>query len=169
MSYLEYNTKSVPVGLRKLLYLNWPLILLLIAVACAGFLMLYSVGALCLTEALINSIKHGRHLSTECFHCSRSNALHGTHRVAPKVLEDDVHTARQHEPFAHSLAHAREAEAACNFSLLVDLLQQLRGDVLRRPSVAALDRCLGHMDELRAPTPFSPAKFCCFIRFSMGN
>jgi rod shape determining protein RodA len=44
MSYLEYNTKSVPVGLRKLLYLNWPLILLLIAVACAGFLMLYSVG-----------------------------------------------------------------------------------------------------------------------------
>ncbi|WP_322889978.1 MULTISPECIES: rod shape-determining protein RodA [unclassified Yoonia] len=44
MSYLEYNTKSVPVGLRKLLYLNWPLVLLLIAVACAGFLMLYSVG-----------------------------------------------------------------------------------------------------------------------------
>ena len=44
MSYLEYNTKSVPVGLRKLLYLNWPLILLLIAVSCAGFLMLYSVG-----------------------------------------------------------------------------------------------------------------------------
>ncbi|MBR2574669.1 MAG: rod shape-determining protein RodA [Loktanella sp.] len=44
MSYLDYNTKSVPVGLRKLLYINWPLVLLLIAVACAGFLMLYSVG-----------------------------------------------------------------------------------------------------------------------------
>ncbi|WP_019954862.1 rod shape-determining protein RodA [Yoonia vestfoldensis] len=44
MSYLEYNTKFVPTGVRKLLYLNWPLVLLLIAVACAGFLMLYSVG-----------------------------------------------------------------------------------------------------------------------------
>ena len=43
MSYLEYNTKFVPTGLRKLLYLNWPIIMLLIAVACAGFLMLYSV------------------------------------------------------------------------------------------------------------------------------
>jgi rod shape determining protein RodA len=43
MSYLEYNTKYVPTGLRKLLYLNWPVIMLLTAVACAGFLMLYSV------------------------------------------------------------------------------------------------------------------------------
>ncbi len=43
MSYLEYNAKYVPVGPRKLLYLNWPLALLLIAVACVGFLMLYSV------------------------------------------------------------------------------------------------------------------------------
>ncbi|MFN3663008.1 rod shape-determining protein RodA [Yoonia sp.] len=43
MSYLEYNTKSVPGGFRKLLYLNWPLIMLLSAVSCAGFLMLYSV------------------------------------------------------------------------------------------------------------------------------
>ncbi|MFQ6549299.1 rod shape-determining protein RodA [Aestuariibius sp. 2305UL40-4] len=43
MSYLVYNTAFVPSGPRKLLYLNWPLILLLIAVACAGFLMLYSV------------------------------------------------------------------------------------------------------------------------------
>jgi rod shape determining protein RodA len=43
MSYLDYNTKSVPTGIRKLLYLNWPLVLLLIAVSCAGFLMLYSV------------------------------------------------------------------------------------------------------------------------------
>ncbi len=43
MSYLEYNTRYVPTGLRKLLYLNWPIIVLLTAVACAGFLMLYSV------------------------------------------------------------------------------------------------------------------------------
>ena len=43
MSYLEYNTKYVPTGLRKVLHLNWPIILLLISVASAGFLMLYSV------------------------------------------------------------------------------------------------------------------------------
>jgi rod shape determining protein RodA len=43
MSYLEYNTKYVPTGLRKVLHLNWPIILLLIAIASAGFLMLYSV------------------------------------------------------------------------------------------------------------------------------
>ena len=43
MSYLEYQVRYVPSGLRKLLYLNWPLIILLTAVACAGFLMLYSV------------------------------------------------------------------------------------------------------------------------------
>ena len=43
MSYLEYNTKSVPTGVRKVLHLNWPIIMLLIAVASAGFLMLYSV------------------------------------------------------------------------------------------------------------------------------
>ncbi|MEM9476198.1 MAG: rod shape-determining protein RodA [Pseudomonadota bacterium] len=43
MSYLEYNVKTVPTGFRKVLYLNWPLILLLIAVSSIGFLMLYSV------------------------------------------------------------------------------------------------------------------------------
>lgn len=43
MSYLEYTVKYVPVGPRKLLYLNWPLALLLLATACFGFLMLYSV------------------------------------------------------------------------------------------------------------------------------
>jgi len=43
MSYLEYSVKSVPSGLRKVLYLNWPLTLLLISVAGIGFLMLYSV------------------------------------------------------------------------------------------------------------------------------
>lgn len=43
MSYLEYTVKSVPTGFRKLLFLNWPLALLLTATACMGFLMLYSV------------------------------------------------------------------------------------------------------------------------------
>ncbi|SNR46461.1 rod shape-determining protein RodA [Puniceibacterium sediminis] len=43
MSYLEYSVKTVPSGLRKVLYLSWPLVLLLTAVASVGFLMLYSV------------------------------------------------------------------------------------------------------------------------------
>ena len=43
MSYLEYNKKSVPTGPTKLLYLNWPVVLLLIAIAAVGFLMLFSV------------------------------------------------------------------------------------------------------------------------------
>jgi len=43
MSYLAHNTKHVPTGFRKVLHLNWPIILLLTAVASAGFLMLYSV------------------------------------------------------------------------------------------------------------------------------
>ncbi|SHF58451.1 cell elongation-specific peptidoglycan biosynthesis regulator RodA [Loktanella atrilutea] len=43
MSYLAHNTKFVPTGFRKVLYLNWPVIILLSAVACAGFIMLYSV------------------------------------------------------------------------------------------------------------------------------
>jgi len=43
MSYLEYSVKSVPSGLRKILFLNWPLTILLSSVAGVGFLMLYSV------------------------------------------------------------------------------------------------------------------------------
>ncbi|MFK7752607.1 MAG: rod shape-determining protein RodA [Sedimentitalea sp.] len=43
MSYLEYSVKATPSGFRKVLYLNWPLTLLLISVAGIGFLMLYSV------------------------------------------------------------------------------------------------------------------------------
>ncbi|MHC0053669.1 rod shape-determining protein RodA [Actibacterium sp. D379-3] len=43
MSYLEYNVKTVPTGFRKVLYLNWALVLLLTAVAGVGFMMLYSV------------------------------------------------------------------------------------------------------------------------------
>ena len=43
MSHLDYGLKSAPTGLRKVLYLNWPLIVLLAAIASVGFLMLYSV------------------------------------------------------------------------------------------------------------------------------
>lgn len=43
MSFLEYNVKTTPTGFRKVLYLNWFLVLLLISVAAIGFLMLYSV------------------------------------------------------------------------------------------------------------------------------
>ena len=43
MSYLEYHAKSTPTGLRKILFLNWPLVLLLSAAAGVGFLMLYSM------------------------------------------------------------------------------------------------------------------------------
>jgi len=43
VSYLEYNVKTVPTGPSKILYLNWPLLLLLVTVASVGFLMLYSV------------------------------------------------------------------------------------------------------------------------------
>ncbi|MBW4981857.1 rod shape-determining protein RodA [Mameliella sp. CS4] len=43
MTYLEYNVKTVPSGWRKILHLNWPLIVLLTAVSGIGFLMLYSV------------------------------------------------------------------------------------------------------------------------------
>jgi len=43
MSYLEYSVKQVPSGWRKILYMNWALVLLLCAVAGVGFMMLYSV------------------------------------------------------------------------------------------------------------------------------
>ena len=43
MSFLEYSVKSTPTGLRKFFYFNWPLVLLLAAVASVGFLMLFSV------------------------------------------------------------------------------------------------------------------------------
>src|SRR6056297_1127465 len=43
MSYLEHTVKTTPSGPRKILYLNWPLVILLMAVASVGFLMLYSV------------------------------------------------------------------------------------------------------------------------------
>ncbi len=43
MTYLEYTVQRVPTGWRKILYLNWPLVVLPAAVAAVGFLMLYSV------------------------------------------------------------------------------------------------------------------------------
>ncbi|RFU12991.1 rod shape-determining protein RodA [Rhodobacteraceae bacterium W635] len=43
MSFLEYTQKATPTGLRKVIHLNWALILLIGAVACIGFLILYSV------------------------------------------------------------------------------------------------------------------------------
>ncbi len=49
MSYLEYTVKTTPTGLRKILHMNWPLVILLIAVASAGFLMLFSVAGGSLT------------------------------------------------------------------------------------------------------------------------
>ena len=43
MSYLNYHVAQVPSGWRKILHLNWPLVFLVTAVSCIGFLMLYSV------------------------------------------------------------------------------------------------------------------------------
>ncbi|MGB0968169.1 MAG: rod shape-determining protein RodA [Halocynthiibacter sp.] len=43
MSYLEYQIKHTPTGLRKVLYMNWPLVVLLSTICGVGFLMLYSV------------------------------------------------------------------------------------------------------------------------------
>ncbi|MEM0937730.1 MAG: rod shape-determining protein RodA [Pseudomonadota bacterium] len=43
VSYLEYRVQTVPTGLSKVLHVNWALVVLLMAVACMGFLMLYSV------------------------------------------------------------------------------------------------------------------------------
>jgi len=43
MSFLEYRLKTVPTGLSKIFYINWAVVILLIAIASAGFLMLYSV------------------------------------------------------------------------------------------------------------------------------
>ena len=43
MSFLESRIKFVPTGIRKVLYLNWPIILLTSAVASVGVLMLWSI------------------------------------------------------------------------------------------------------------------------------
>lgn len=43
MSYLDYQVAQTPQGWRKIFHLNWPLVFLVTAVSCIGFLMLYSV------------------------------------------------------------------------------------------------------------------------------
>lgn len=43
MSFLDPTINQTPRGWRKIFYINWPLVLLITAVACFGFLMLYSV------------------------------------------------------------------------------------------------------------------------------
>ncbi|RJE82945.1 rod shape-determining protein RodA [Paracoccus onubensis] len=43
MAYLDYQVAQIPTGWRKILHLNWPLVFLIFAVACYGFVMLYSV------------------------------------------------------------------------------------------------------------------------------
>lgn len=43
MSFSLYQINTMPSGWRKVLYFNWPLVLLLTLVACIGFMMLYSV------------------------------------------------------------------------------------------------------------------------------
>ena len=43
MSFLDHRLKEAPSGLRKVLHLNWPLVVLIIAVASVGILMLYSI------------------------------------------------------------------------------------------------------------------------------
>ncbi len=43
MSYLEYNTPFVPTGLKKILYVNWALVVLISAVAAVGCTVLFSV------------------------------------------------------------------------------------------------------------------------------
>ena len=43
MTFLDQSHRQVPVGLRKLFHIDWALVLLLIAIAATGFLMLYSV------------------------------------------------------------------------------------------------------------------------------
>ncbi|WP_225027616.1 rod shape-determining protein RodA [Xinfangfangia pollutisoli] len=43
MAYLENRLKHVPTGFRKVLYINWPLVVLVTAVSLVGILMLYSI------------------------------------------------------------------------------------------------------------------------------
>lgn len=43
MSFLEYRVKTAPTGLRKVLHLNWALVVLVTAVSAIGFLVLYSI------------------------------------------------------------------------------------------------------------------------------
>lgn len=49
MSFLEYRVKYVPTGLKKVLYLNWPLVVLITAISAVGWLALYSIAGGSLT------------------------------------------------------------------------------------------------------------------------
>lgn len=57
MSYLESQIQRVPTGLAKVLHLNWGLILLIVAVASFGFLMLYSVAGGSMTPGVEPQMK----------------------------------------------------------------------------------------------------------------
>ena len=43
MSFISEKYQGIPTGFRKILYFHWPIALLLAAVSCIGFLMLFSV------------------------------------------------------------------------------------------------------------------------------
>lgn len=43
MSFMDYRLREAPTGLRKILHLNWPLVVLIAAVVSVGILMLYSI------------------------------------------------------------------------------------------------------------------------------
>lgn len=43
MAYLDYKVTQVPTGWRKVFHISWPLVVLVTAICCIGFLMLYSV------------------------------------------------------------------------------------------------------------------------------
>ena len=43
MAFFENRLKHVPTGPSKILYINWPLVILVIAVSSVGILMLYSI------------------------------------------------------------------------------------------------------------------------------
>ncbi len=43
MSFVDSQGKKLPAGMAKILHINWPIVVLIIAVACTGFMVLYSV------------------------------------------------------------------------------------------------------------------------------
>ena len=43
MTFFENNTQRTPSGFSKILYLNWPIVILICSIAGIGFIMLYSV------------------------------------------------------------------------------------------------------------------------------
>ncbi|MEN8708592.1 MAG: hypothetical protein ABF310_01100 [Paracoccaceae bacterium] len=43
MSFLHYYERTAPTGMRKLLYVHWPLVIVLVTIIAIGLVMLYSV------------------------------------------------------------------------------------------------------------------------------